>query len=105
MQTTTNDHTGNELPTALQNRIIDKGDYIVGPEWYDMDEPDAHELRRALRDLSIETETDADGLYVTQLPTICPHCGKVNPLADEDGYTDEAPREYHAACWVAHSEA
>ncbi len=32
---------------------------------------------------------------------ICPQCKKENPYADEDGYTDEAPREYHAACWRA----
>ncbi len=35
------------------------------------------------------------------MPTLCPHCGKVNTLADAEGYTEEAPREYHAACLSA----
>lgn len=30
--------------------------------------------------------------------TLCPGCGKENKLAD--GYTEEAPREYHAECWL-----
>ena len=38
------------------------------------------------------------------MKTTCPHCGKNNPLADAEGYTDEAPREYHADCWRAVQE-
>jgi len=29
----------------------------------------------------------------------CPLCGLVNDLVDAEGYTDEAPRSYHADCW------
>lgn len=32
----------------------------------------------------------------------CPHCGRVNPHATDDGATD-GPREYHAECWRAAS--
>ncbi len=32
--------------------------------------------------------------------TICPACGKVNEYANAEGYTEGAPRAYHAACWV-----
>jgi len=30
----------------------------------------------------------------------CPHCNKVNELANDDGFV-EGPREYHAECWMA----
>ena len=29
----------------------------------------------------------------------CPLCGQPNDLVDAEGYTDEAPRSYHADCW------
>lgn len=33
----------------------------------------------------------------------CPHCGKINSSAHDDGAVD-GPREYHADCWVIVSE-
>jgi hypothetical protein len=29
---------------------------------------------------------------------VCPVCGKVNELAEAEGYTEEYPREWHSAC-------
>lgn len=35
-------------------------------------------------------------------PVVCPHCGKVNRLARDEGAV-EGPREYHAHCWATAS--
>ena len=35
--------------------------------------------------------------------TKCPYCGKVNEMADDDGFV-EGPREYHADCWELHEQ-
>jgi hypothetical protein len=34
----------------------------------------------------------------------CPHCGKPNAAANEEGAV-EGPREYHAECWTAAAAA
>lgn len=56
------------LPDCLTNRKIEVWDYVCGKEWFDMGDEAASEIRAACRALEIETETDEDGLYVTELP-------------------------------------
>lgn len=49
----------------------------------------------ALCEVSLYVDGQPGGVEYT-----CPHCGRINRQATDDGATD-GPREYHADCWRA----
>jgi len=56
------------LPLILQNRTIESGTMIYDWDWADEQlESELCEIGEALRALGISTESDADGLFATEI--------------------------------------